>query len=150
MDDLGAHGRATTRKKLSPLKKAAAKHNKQRTKPVKVVYISNPMRVSTSASSFRDLVQRLTGQDSEFPDDPTTFDVGPESPGDAPIAYGELHPGHDQDRREGTALPAAAGGGGPMGEVVPGLEELAEEEEGFISPRMLESLSEFLPPSLFV
>ncbi|XP_042466824.1 sigma factor binding protein 1, chloroplastic-like [Zingiber officinale] len=31
---------------------------------IKVVYISNPMRVTTSAASFRALVQQLTGPDS--------------------------------------------------------------------------------------
>ncbi|XP_038892750.1 sigma factor binding protein 1, chloroplastic-like [Benincasa hispida] len=31
----------------------------------KVVYISSPMKVKTSASKFRSLVQKLTGQDSD-------------------------------------------------------------------------------------
>ncbi|GMY22763.1 sigma factor binding protein 2, chloroplastic [Fagus crenata] len=34
-------------------------------KGVKVVYIASPMKVKTSASKFRDLVQELTGQDSD-------------------------------------------------------------------------------------
>ncbi|XP_042471631.1 uncharacterized protein LOC122053707 [Zingiber officinale] len=34
-------------------------------KPVKVVYISNPMRVTASAATFRALVQKLTGRDSD-------------------------------------------------------------------------------------
>ncbi|GMI65686.1 hypothetical protein HRI_000237900 [Hibiscus trionum] len=42
-------------------------------KPIKVVYISNPMKVKTSASKFRALVQKLTGQDAELPDDSTKF-----------------------------------------------------------------------------
>ncbi|KAE8733958.1 Sigma factor binding protein 2 [Hibiscus syriacus] len=42
-------------------------------KPIKVVYISNPMKVTTSASEFMALVQKLTGQDAELPDDPTKF-----------------------------------------------------------------------------
>ncbi|KAM7271047.1 hypothetical protein ACFE04_030261 [Oxalis oulophora] len=37
--------------------------------PVKVVYISNPMKFKTSASKFRALVQRLTGRDAEYPSD---------------------------------------------------------------------------------
>lgn len=32
---------------------------------VKVVYISNPMKVNTSASQFRALVQQLTGRDAD-------------------------------------------------------------------------------------
>ncbi|KAE8664097.1 Sigma factor binding protein 2 [Hibiscus syriacus] len=42
-------------------------------KPIKVVYISNPMKVTTSASEFMALVQKLTGQDAELPEDPTKF-----------------------------------------------------------------------------
>ncbi|KAK1278216.1 hypothetical protein QJS04_geneDACA003581 [Acorus gramineus] len=38
---------------------------KAKKKPIKVVYISNPMRVETSPSKFRSLVQELTGQDSD-------------------------------------------------------------------------------------
>ena len=34
-------------------------------KVIKVVYIASPMKVKTSASKFRDLVQELTGQDSD-------------------------------------------------------------------------------------
>ena len=34
-------------------------------KVIKVVYIAGPMKVKTSASKFRDLVQELTGQDSD-------------------------------------------------------------------------------------
>ncbi|XP_042397518.1 uncharacterized protein LOC121987870 [Zingiber officinale] len=36
--------------------------------PVKVVHISNPMRVTTSAAKFRGLVQRLTGRHSNVAD----------------------------------------------------------------------------------
>ncbi|KAK4753178.1 hypothetical protein SAY87_021976 [Trapa incisa] len=36
--------------------------------PIKVVHISNPIRVKATASEFRALVQELTGQDSELPD----------------------------------------------------------------------------------
>ncbi|PON38837.1 VQ motif containing protein [Trema orientale] len=57
-------------------RKSTKKPNKTKktssNKPVRVVYISNPMKVKTSASKFRALVQELTGQDAEFPD-PTKF-----------------------------------------------------------------------------
>ncbi|KAF8047956.1 hypothetical protein N665_2750s0006 [Sinapis alba] len=44
------------------------------TKPIKVRYISNPMRVETCASKFRELVQELTGQNAaDLPPQPTTF-----------------------------------------------------------------------------
>ncbi|KAJ7976611.1 sigma factor binding protein 1, chloroplastic-like [Quillaja saponaria] len=45
----------------------------KKNKPIKVVYISNPMKVKASASEFRALVQELTGQDAESPPDPTRF-----------------------------------------------------------------------------
>ncbi|KAG1365515.1 sigma factor binding protein 1, chloroplastic [Cocos nucifera] len=40
------------------------KQAKAKKKPIKVVYISNPMKIKTSAAEFRNLVQELTGQDS--------------------------------------------------------------------------------------
>ncbi|KAL6619016.1 hypothetical protein ACP70R_034155 [Stipagrostis hirtigluma subsp. patula] len=41
-------------------------------KPIKVVYIGNPMRVTTSAAGFRALVQELTGRDA----DPSKYSGG--------------------------------------------------------------------------
>lgn len=38
--------------------------SKKKKEPIKVVYISNPIKVTTSASEFRALVQQLTGQDA--------------------------------------------------------------------------------------
>ncbi|KAG5249919.1 hypothetical protein OIU76_003459 [Salix suchowensis] len=40
-------------------------HTKRSKKAIKVVYISSPMKVKTSASEFRALVQELTGKDSD-------------------------------------------------------------------------------------
>ncbi|GLT95805.1 hypothetical protein SLE2022_134670 [Rubroshorea leprosula] len=57
----------------NPLRRKTPNRSKQKIrKPVKVVYISNPMKVKICASKFRSLVQELTGQDAEFPD-PTKF-----------------------------------------------------------------------------
>ncbi|KAG8367828.1 hypothetical protein BUALT_Bualt16G0113200 [Buddleja alternifolia] len=36
--------------------------------PLKVVYITNPIKFNTSASQFRALVQELTGQDADPPE----------------------------------------------------------------------------------
>ncbi|CAI0374642.1 unnamed protein product [Linum tenue] len=61
------------------MKAAATKKNKRNrgsnrggnhkvlNEPMKVVYISNPMKFEIGASEFRSLVQELTGQDAEFP-----------------------------------------------------------------------------------
>ncbi|KAJ4845680.1 hypothetical protein Tsubulata_003571 [Turnera subulata] len=58
-------------------RKATANKARAKKKPMKVVYISNPMKFNTSASGFRALVQELTGQDAvELPADPTKFMAG--------------------------------------------------------------------------
>ncbi|GAU28249.1 hypothetical protein TSUD_118560 [Trifolium subterraneum] len=44
------------------------RQTKRNKKEVKVTYISSPMKVKTSASNFRALVQELTGQDSNVAD----------------------------------------------------------------------------------
>nr|XP_004249136.1 uncharacterized protein LOC101268236 [Solanum lycopersicum] len=48
-------------------KKANKQPKNTKKKPVKVVYISNPMKVNTSAEEFRALVQQLTGQHANYP-----------------------------------------------------------------------------------
>lgn len=54
-------------KMISVHSKKAKKHPKDsKKKPVKVVYISNPMKVNTSAEEFRSLVQQLTGQHANY------------------------------------------------------------------------------------
>ncbi|KAL5994797.1 hypothetical protein ACLOJK_024853 [Asimina triloba] len=45
--------------------KKTPKKPKSMKKPLKIVYISNPVKFFTSASKFRDLVQGLTGRDSD-------------------------------------------------------------------------------------
>ncbi|CAL9088138.1 unnamed protein product, partial [Musa acuminata var. zebrina] len=62
MKRLGVHPKCLKRSK-------AAKKT-----PIKVVYISDPMRVTATAATFRSLVQRLTGRDSvlETTDDSST------------------------------------------------------------------------------
>ncbi|WZY87739.1 hypothetical protein YC2023_044474 [Brassica napus] len=47
-----------------PKAREQMKKTASRNKPIKVRYISNPMRVKTCASKFRELVQELTGQDA--------------------------------------------------------------------------------------
>uniref|UniRef100_A0A1J3H8B7 Sigma factor binding protein 1, chloroplastic n=2 Tax=Noccaea caerulescens TaxID=107243 RepID=A0A1J3H8B7_NOCCA len=56
------------KRKPSPVSRNPPKQKRKTTtstnKPIKVRYISNPMKVSTCASKFRELVQELTGQDA--------------------------------------------------------------------------------------
>lgn len=42
--------------------KRSTKSGSKKTRPVKVVYISNPMKIKTSPSEFRAVVQQLTGR----------------------------------------------------------------------------------------
>ncbi|GFP80812.1 sigma factor binding protein 2 chloroplastic [Phtheirospermum japonicum] len=52
-------------------KRANKQHPSNKTKkkgPLKVVYITNPIKFKASASQFRALVQELTGQDSDVPE----------------------------------------------------------------------------------
>ncbi|MED6171217.1 hypothetical protein PIB30_038752 [Stylosanthes scabra] len=65
----GIQQRAPTKRSTKQKKR----NNNNNKKEIKVVYISNPMKVKTSASQFRALVQELTGQDAEFPQDPSRF-----------------------------------------------------------------------------
>ncbi|KAL4586309.1 hypothetical protein LXL04_010945 [Taraxacum kok-saghyz] len=56
---------------VKPTKKSCT-NKKKHTNKLKVVYISSPMKVTTSASRFRTLVQELTGRDSDI----SRYDVG--------------------------------------------------------------------------
>lgn len=55
------HIGAMIKKKQKKLKPSSLQH------PLKVVYISNPVRFKVTASEFRALVQELTGQVSDLP-----------------------------------------------------------------------------------
>nr|XP_009412920.1 PREDICTED: uncharacterized protein LOC103994321 [Musa acuminata subsp. malaccensis] len=54
--------------RLSVHQTRSPKQGKGKKKTVKVVYISNPMRFTTSVAKFRALVQKLTGRDSNVGD----------------------------------------------------------------------------------
>ncbi|KAI3764220.1 hypothetical protein L2E82_14224 [Cichorium intybus] len=51
---------------MLPVKPTKNCTRKKHTNKLKVVYISSPMKVKTSASRFRALVQELTGRDSDI------------------------------------------------------------------------------------
>ncbi|KAH1084252.1 hypothetical protein J1N35_024013 [Gossypium stocksii] len=76
MDNSIGSSSTTLHIRKTPKKSKSKKNNKQ----IKVVYISNPMKVEISASNFMALVQKLTGQDAaELPEDPTLFTDADES-----------------------------------------------------------------------
>ncbi|KAA8517977.1 hypothetical protein F0562_015451 [Nyssa sinensis] len=128
-------------KLLSVQQKTATKQAKTKKKPVKVVYISNPMRVETSASKFRALVQELTGQDADMPD---------------PTRYSEIdgvHHGHHQmvpivtgiKDDDALVVPAVD----PNSELRPKKSDLSFDPpyDDVFTPQMLENFSGLLPSS---
>ncbi|KAK8588834.1 hypothetical protein V6N13_087732 [Hibiscus sabdariffa] len=152
MDDSISSGTLQTRK-LSP-RKAKSK------KPIKVVYISNPMKVKTSASKFRALVQKLTGQDAELPDDPTKFtdteevvdDVGGDSDGgnqrvpEAAAKKGTTTTDYhveevpNFDRQQYSAIADDLG--------VPF--DAFDDDDDVFTPQMIENFTGILPQGLFI
>ncbi|KAG2258299.1 hypothetical protein Bca4012_021578 [Brassica carinata] len=93
-------------RKPSKQKKKTASTNKA----IKVRYISNPMKVKTCASKFRELVQELTGQDAVDQPEPvfspsTVSDLSPSPPPPENLAPRVLHQEPFDDRVGGYYEP---------------------------------------------
>ncbi|KAK7396173.1 hypothetical protein VNO78_16987 [Psophocarpus tetragonolobus] len=123
MDTMRVH--QTTPTKKSKPKKKTTPH------PVKVVYISNPMKIKTSASEFRALVQELTGQDAESPPDPTRFHAH-HSSDQTTTSDNVLH--------DTCLLPPASD---------PSHQPPSIFDDDVFSPQMLDNISSLLPSTLF-
>uniref|UniRef100_A0ACD5XVX2 Uncharacterized protein n=1 Tax=Avena sativa TaxID=4498 RepID=A0ACD5XVX2_AVESA len=110
-------------------------------KPIKVVYISNPMRVKTSAADFRALVQDLTGRHA----DPSKYSADEDDA--AARVQQELSP-------EGSAAASTPDAGGPGPAAVPEFAAAAfgdgdEEEEDIFGSQLLDNdYSVFSPPTI--
>ncbi|MQL93875.1 hypothetical protein Taro_026516 [Colocasia esculenta] len=126
---------------------------KAKKRPVKVVYISNPTRVTATAAQFKSLVQELTGQFSDIADlykfaDPHSageaaahrgsistatddYQVAAETPG---LGTGELHQQRHQEQQQQC--------GGARRMVNPS-DILGET----FSPDLIENLDFFMPAS---
>ncbi|XVE95766.1 hypothetical protein REPUB_Repub02eG0127600 [Reevesia pubescens] len=135
-------------------KKAKSKKKKNNNTPIKVVYISNPMKVKTSASKFRALVQKLTGQDAELPD-PTKFTDTDEDTG----GVNQTVPDAAKNRTDDHAQEV------PRVEEQPAGHHQHEQQysrrgddydvpfetfDEVFTPQMLESFTGFLPPGLLL
>jgi len=139
-------------------------------KPIKVVYISNPMRVKTSAAGFRALVQELTGRHA----DPSKYSpdeefgglgVGDGGAAAAAAAASDLDFGAAQGLSPGRAaassetivaspshaavdhLPDAAGAAAPHDNGVY-YDDEEEDEDGFKSTLLENNYAVFSPPTL--
>jgi hypothetical protein len=125
-----------------PTKKTKSKKNN----PIKVVYISNPMKVKTSASQFRALVQELTGQDAESPD-PAKFQCP-----DGVDSDGRHQPVSEHDHHHPMMM--KVGVTDELEEEVPLVDPSHgqpqfEPLDDVFTPQMIESLSGLLPTSVF-
>ncbi|CAO1946332.1 unnamed protein product [Urochloa humidicola] len=130
-------------------------------KPIKVVYISNPMRVRTSAAGFRALVQELTGRDADpskySPDElggagsaaaaAADLDCGTAhglSPGGAAASCDTVVASHSPaaaDHHPDDASAVAAPYGGDY-------DDEEEDEDGFGSQLLENSYAVLSPPTL--
>jgi hypothetical protein len=113
-------------------------------KPIKVLYIANPMRVQTSAEGFRALVQELTGQHADpskyCPDD---LDSGAAAQGLSPRARVA-----DVSSETIVASHSPGSKAAPHGGDYYDVEE--DEDDVFRSPHMLleNNYTVFSPPTL--
>ncbi|KAK3043212.1 hypothetical protein RJ639_001645 [Escallonia herrerae] len=120
-------------KLLSVHQNKATKQTKPKKKPVKVVYISNPMRVKTSASEFRALVQELTGQDADLPD---------------PSKYPEILDSHQVDPRAMKLTDELKVAGVEPANELPNRPDLPfEHYDDVFMPPMLENFQGLYPAS---
>ncbi|KAL6997657.1 hypothetical protein U1Q18_007784 [Sarracenia purpurea var. burkii] len=130
-------------KVLSVHEKKATKQAKTKKKPVKVVYISNPMKVKTTASEFRALVQELTGREASMPDSdkhPQFHDSGDncrqmfpdgikENTDDGPaVGIQRIEPASEAPKRPDLTL---------------------EPYDDVFMPQLLDNLTGFFPSNLF-
>lgn len=136
--------------------KEKKKNRNKKKEPIKVVYISNPMMVTTSAANFRDLVQRLTGRESnvaefmavpEHPSPPTLPDCAGV---DADHMDDELSADSTVSRSGGAVRPADPlsdyWGKGARAVEETGFEVFDDDggAEALLQPQMLENLPEAL------
>ncbi|XP_074591077.1 uncharacterized protein LOC141846964 [Curcuma longa] len=62
----GVLERQTARRSSDPAAEKSTKKKKKLQQPIKVVYISNPMKVKATVAEFRSVVQGLTGRGSDL------------------------------------------------------------------------------------
>ncbi|XP_068661750.1 sigma factor binding protein 2, chloroplastic-like [Aristolochia californica] len=107
---------------------------------IKVVYISNPMKVKASASEFRALVQELTGQDSD-PAEMVKFleGVGADEP---LVPQNQLA---DDQYEPSKPVPVAQ----PVSEPARLVSDAFDSLDDVFTPQMFESFNGFFPSSIF-
>uniref|UniRef100_A0A804LEA6 VQ domain-containing protein n=1 Tax=Zea mays TaxID=4577 RepID=A0A804LEA6_MAIZE len=113
-------------------------------KPIKVLYIANPMRVQTSAEGFRALVQELTGQHA----DPSKYSPGDLDSGAAAQGLSPRARVADVSSETIVASHSPGSKAAPHGGDYYDVEE--DEDDVFRSPHMLleNNYTVFSPPTL--
>ncbi|CAK8543083.1 unnamed protein product [Lathyrus sativus] len=123
------------------------KSKNKNNKPIKVVYISNPMKVNTSASEFMALVQELTGQYAEWPPDPSKFQ---EFVGDNSVADSEnIRMGCDENDHTVLAVPPLVDCNEQVVNSGGGCSYEGFDEDVFFTPQMVENIWDMLPTAAF-
>ncbi|KAH6819336.1 hypothetical protein C2S51_002939 [Perilla frutescens var. frutescens] len=121
---------------MEKIQKKANKNTKNKKKqPLRVVYITNPMKFKTSASEFRALVQELTGQDAGTAYSSATFSAE-DAGGEAEKVAAEDNVHAELDEEEVTELGRPSGG---VGEPDPSPADDGSDDDGFVSSLMIES-----------
>ncbi|XP_058749159.1 uncharacterized protein LOC131622143 [Vicia villosa] len=125
------------------------KPKKKNNKPIKVVYISNPMKVNTSASDFMALVQELTGQYAESPPDPSKFQefVGDNSVADPGLE--NIRMGCDTYDHTVVTVPPLVDSDEQVVKAGGGCSYEGFEEDVLLTPQMVENIWDLLPTSAF-
>lgn len=134
----------------SPTKRSS----KSKKKPIKVVYISNPMKVKVTASEFRALVQELTGQDAELPKDLSRFqnpdsdggDGGHQTDSDNSVTKST---GHESDHTVVMPPHVDPNSNNSEGQVGSAMEGFELFDHDVFAPEIMENISAFLPPGIF-
>ncbi|XP_045799060.1 sigma factor binding protein 2, chloroplastic [Trifolium pratense] len=123
------------------------KSKKKKNKPIKVVYISNPMKVTTSASEFRALVQELTGQYAESPPDPSRYQdfSGDDSSADGGCSENRI----DCDKNDHTVVVVPPLVDPDDDKVKPSESFEGFDEDVLLMPQMVENIWDLLPTSAF-
>lgn len=117
---------------MEKIQKKAKKNPKSKKKqPIKIVYITNPIKFKTSASEFRALVQGLTGRDADTDTDTAvSFSGG----GEAGKVAAEDNVHAEVEQLEVTKL------GWPSGGVVDPHDGYDPLDDSFVSSLMIDSV----------
>ncbi|KAI7996504.1 hypothetical protein LOK49_LG10G02674 [Camellia lanceoleosa] len=124
-------------------KKPTKQTNRIKKNTIKVVYISNPMKVNTTASEFRALVQELTGQDAKY------SEIGCVGGNQMVSDEIKINGGDHHDDDHDHALEEVPRLMEPTTSDVAKSSDLAfEQYDDVFMPQMIENFSGFLPSSL--